>query len=51
VNKMTHTIIACANVTNCLGSKSFDATYFNNLRTKLGIANEMMICDLKPEER
>lgn len=51
VNKMTHTIADCANGANCLGSKSFDVTYFRNLRTKLGITNEMMICDPKSEER
>ena len=52
VNKMTHAIFACEKATKCLGSNNFDATYFRNLRMKLGIGGSdwMIICDEKMAE-
>src|SRR5512144_459744 len=42
VDKNTHTIVPCERAASCLGLKSFDVTYFNGLRTKLGISSPMM---------
>jgi|GEM_PF-2246378 len=50
VDKNTHAVLPCDQAARCLGSKSYEAGYFNALRTKLGIAGAMMICSARTAE-